>query len=568
MPHVVAQGTSGTRLVSNASSGGVQLYHHSFERELTYDSTLGDWLSSAATMALRDRVQLLPPVPDRHAVFWNKLPMGTGDFEVSYTFSAYSRDHVNSVEDGFVAAWISLDDYAKAYDEQAIVSLSKDWKEGATAAGLTFLDNRPSFRGLAVIFLGKTGQSASGQSVVGVWSDGSKALSLPEILAEGPNVKATSVDWLTGGTQVKLRVLVDGSVVGSVMTLDLRRHFAGTIWGWAEDGNKIRQDMTFEPDFSLTDKAGSKIGAWEVLDGNRIKLHFNGSEHILRVEGSQRAVREMTSSTSGLPRSAIYYGSRTDLSDKDDWREVFSFPPGTFPVGAASPPPSFVGFTGWTGSASWLEVDLHRLETRNFDMQRMGEASVGVLEDDTDAWLKVLESEKRYVTQADQKQAVQRLTQLLSDHMNSFDKDGEQLKQDLVKLDDRIESLGEDLATYFTAYQALDLDTQQFNSKVVTDHIIGIRSLLMGDKEAHDARLVQVHQAARDLKDAQTKAVFGEAGKAKVRSVADQTLVVEEFAAKGSSQINMLLILIAGTVLGLGLLFYNRMRYYERKHYI
>merc|ERR1719174_236688 len=62
-----------------ASTGWV-LTHHSFEKTLSYDDRLGDWLASASTMPLRDRLQILPPVPDRYGLFWNKVAAQTRDF--------------------------------------------------------------------------------------------------------------------------------------------------------------------------------------------------------------------------------------------------------------------------------------------------------------------------------------------------------------------------------------------------------------------------------------------------------------------------------------------------------
>jgi hypothetical protein len=349
------------------------------------------------------------------------------------------------------------------------------------------------------------------------------------------------------------------------MTLDLQKHFAGTIWGWAEDGIQIVEEMTFELDFSLKDKAGTKvIGKWEVLKGNRIKIEFNGKSQTMRVEGSHRAVQEGAAGQSG--RSVLYYGSKTDLSDHEEWKEVFRFPKGTYVFPGQSK--SYIGFTGWTGSSSYLEVDLHRLDARNFDLQRFGEAASDVLEDDSDAWLKVLESEKRYVSQADQKEAVQRLTKLLSEHVDKYDKLGEQIKEDLVKMDARLDGLAADLGTYHSALQSLNQETHSFDAQAVKNHIVGIRTVLSKDKEAHDFKMHQVATAAKDLKVSHAKAGLGEEGKAKVQSVADQSKAVEEFAAKGSRQTNFLLIVMVLAVAGLGLLFFNRMRYYEKKHYI
>jgi len=50
--------------------------------------------------------------------------------------------------------------------------------------------------------------------------------------------------------------------------------------------------------------------------------------------------------------------------------------------------------------------------------------------------------------------------------------------------------------------------------------------------------------------------------------VQEQSKALETFAARGSTQANSLLLIMVVAVAGLGLLFLNRMRYYEKKHYI
>eukprot|EP00439_Symbiodinium_sp_Y106_P046873 s5495_g6.t1 len=53
-----------------------------------------------------------------------------------------------------------------------------------------------------------------------------------------------------------------------------------------------------------------------------------------------------------------------------------------------------------------------------------------------------------------------------------------------------------------------------------------------------------------------------------VQSVVDQSQTVKDYAAAGSSQNQLLFVLIVVCVSVLGAMFFNRMRYYEKKHFI
>merc|ERR1719491_2629854 len=106
----------------------------------------------------------MPPVANRHGIFWNKKAIGTRDFDIAFTLSGRQDEagktnlpeSDSALQDGMLAFWLGPVDYSATFDEQAIVTTSKDWAEGMKAAGLTFICNRPNFTGLAVVFGGES----------------------------------------------------------------------------------------------------------------------------------------------------------------------------------------------------------------------------------------------------------------------------------------------------------------------------------------------------------------------------------------------------------------------------
>merc|ERR1719345_353766 len=97
---------------------------------------------------------------------------------------------------------------------------------------------------------------------------------------------------------------------------------------------------------------------------------------------------------------------------------------------------------------------MNRFEMRNFDLEQIGEAKEesqdadgldGEL-GDADGWKKVLEAEKRFIDQKGQKEAVERLTKLLGDYVDRYNKMGEKVKSELVWLEKRMQSLDADVS--------------------------------------------------------------------------------------------------------------------------
>eukprot|EP00927_Polykrikos_kofoidii_P048552 TRINITY_DN4281_c0_g2_i1.p1 TRINITY_DN4281_c0_g2~~TRINITY_DN4281_c0_g2_i1.p1 ORF type:complete len:478 (+),score=91.80 TRINITY_DN4281_c0_g2_i1:42-1475(+) len=185
-----------------------KLHMHSFDGTLTSDNGLLNWLTSAGTMALRDRVQLLPPVPDRHALLWNKKAVKTNDFEIQFTFAAMGAPKT----DGVFAMWISPDNFTTTYDEKAIVTKSKNWAEGLESIGHSLLSNSPKFKGIGIFFLSP---DAHGKNrIATVINSGESEENLDKIRSlQGDDSK--TFDWLNHEMIVTIRVKKD-TVTGTI----------------------------------------------------------------------------------------------------------------------------------------------------------------------------------------------------------------------------------------------------------------------------------------------------------------------------------------------------------------
>lgn len=457
---------------SEEENKGWVLRGHSFERTLTYDDRLGDWLASAGTMALRDRLQLLPPVPDRFGVFWSKKAATTKNFEVSFSIRVFPSKQ-KGPEDGVFAFWISPDNFTATYDEQAIVS-TRNWTQGLQDAGLTFISNRPAFRGIGLLFQGLDQKGALRPSVTAMMCDEGKVLSMSDYPAPQDGQvgrhQTKYVDWREKEVDVKIRAQLGGVITGT-----------------------------------------------------------------LQVKG-QPAV------------------------------EIFRLPA----EGASDWSSNYIGFSGWSGSESYLEVDMNRLEMRNFDMKLVGEdqqEAEDILDGDTENWKAVLENEKRFIDQKSQKEAVERLTKLLSDYVEKHNQMGDKVKSELVWLEKRVAALDSEVSLLTGTSKSLNPETGEIDPAVLKDHITGIKTILTRDKEVHDEKFSHVRDVARTLKE-KGGGVLGPDGRAKVESVADQAKALENHVAEGTTKTGGLFILLVLAVCVLGLLFLNRMRYYEKKHYI
>eukprot|EP00930_Biecheleria_cincta_P004768 TRINITY_DN10569_c2_g1_i1.p1 TRINITY_DN10569_c2_g1~~TRINITY_DN10569_c2_g1_i1.p1 ORF type:complete len:581 (-),score=129.91 TRINITY_DN10569_c2_g1_i1:48-1766(-) len=542
-----------------------KLPHHSFERTISHESANASWLMGLTTMAYKDRVLLMPPVGDRAALLWSTKAIKSTDFEIVFTLSGDQ----NGAKDGSVAFWLSQEDFASGFPEQKIAERSladakKDWKVGMQDAGLTFLCNRPNFKGLALVFTPFDGHDQAKQTIVGLWrsaTDGPLG-NVREIFKE-PNAKIATTDWLHFGMQLKVQVKKDGSIVVSKRDVEPGRS-AGSVWSWAPDGEHVEGDFSLSPDSTVTwqDKK-VESGSWSLKRGGKLNVTIKDKSYLLRLEGNM-GIQELPDSPK---RGVAYYGGK-GIEDVA-WQQIATWPAKTFPTEDASRTGSFLGFSGYTGSTSGMEVELNSLQTVNYDSSVMGEDDSALFADDSDEWKKALGEEARYVDQSSQTDAVNHLVKLMKDHLAQEEKISKKVRSDLLKMQGRLDKLGAEFSNYLAATEAWSADTDKLDPSVVRDHISKFRSLLTQGKEVHNAKLAQVEIAANQLKETHSKnQLGGEAGRQKVQAAVAQSKLMKDYAAAGSKQSNVLLFVIVVAVGGLAYLFFSRMKYYEKKHFI
>lgn len=335
---------------------GRRLIHHSFGHALSFEDTLGDWLFSAASMPLRDRVELLPPVPDRHGIGFNKRSVDTSDFEVEFALGAVSP--ASGPEDGYITFWVGPQNYTADFNDLSIITVpDKDWSQGMTDKGFTLFDNKPTFEGLALAFFAENGK----QTIAGLWNDGSKSAAMSDFTSGASHKE---IDWLNRVVEAKVRFEKSGAVAVHVAVHDAQELISGSTWSWASDGVRVDSMVKFEKDGTTVPK-----GTWSMLPGNKLKLELEGRSHkrkyVVRLEGVHRAGIIQGAKE---PKPALM---RFDTRDGQDtvqtkWQELLKLPAGTYVQQK-----SYIGFTGYTGKSAYIEADVHRLWMTNMDVRKV-----------------------------------------------------------------------------------------------------------------------------------------------------------------------------------------------------
>ncbi|CAJ1334143.1 unnamed protein product [Effrenium voratum] len=142
------------------------------------------------------------------------------------------------------------------------------------------------------------------------------------------------------------------------------------------------------------------------------------------------------------------------------------------------------------------------------------------------------------------------------------------MREEFVSVETRMEQLSQNVGTYLAATQAWSSDDGQLHAEAIRAHMGKVKTLLNMGKEVHEVALQQARNAASRLKDTSKMLGSGEGSKQKVLAVAEKAQTVKDYAAAGSSQSQLLFFLIVICVSVLGALFFNRMNYYEKKHFI
>lgn len=266
------------------------------------------------------------------------------------------------------------------------------------------------------------------------------------------------------------------------------------------------------------------------------------------------------------------------LSQSLSWNECFKIDRTSNPVAAGG----YLGFSAWSGSKTWAPgaetakfsdlVSISQLEVYNFDSTVVGE-DIGkdVSRDIQEAYREMLTDDNRhFVDQKSQGDHLTRLTRMLIQHVDTSKPADELMFQELYRLKQRVGKLDEDCKTLTKELQVLvdpkgtKHGSEAGGHKNIKDSIIGLRRLLVTDGESHTQKLEMVQKKMTEVKqkhiDASKPEIFAD--------VVGHGEKLQATVKSSSSQTTWMLLAIVFAIVLIGGLMWNRMTYYERKHFL
>jgi len=246
------------------------------------------------------------------------------------------------------------------------------------------------------------------------------------------------------------------------------------------------------------------------------------------------------------------------------WNECFIIDRTKAPVKTGG----YIGFTAWSGTSAPPNtisdtVVLTNFEVHNFDTTSIGEEMKDVSKEIQEAYRDMLTDENRhFADQKSQTEHIARLVAMLGEHVNTSGPADQKMFEDLEGLQNRMSRLDEDCKTLTKELQVLV--GNKGGDVGLKDEIIGLRRLFIKDSASHRQKLDTVQKNIAEVKqkhiDASKPELF--------TGVAQQSDSLQATVLKSSLQTLWLLLTIVGVILVIGCLMLNRMRYYERKHFL
>eukprot|EP00923_Selenidium_pygospionis_P017678 GHVN01031067.1.p1 GENE.GHVN01031067.1~~GHVN01031067.1.p1 ORF type:complete len:597 (+),score=146.22 GHVN01031067.1:479-2269(+) len=143
----------------------LELMRHSFESPLNFGNNLDEWEMAMASIPAKAMVVLTPAVANRTGQFWNKTPVKTPNWEVTFSFSINGEEG-STLSEGF-AFWYVSESYATSFP-----------KNQAEEGEWNLLGYKSSFTGMGVFFSNTDRRNGYNPSISLALNDGSKKLQI------------------------------------------------------------------------------------------------------------------------------------------------------------------------------------------------------------------------------------------------------------------------------------------------------------------------------------------------------------------------------------------------------
>jgi len=255
------------------------------------------------------------------------------------------------------------------------------------------------------------------------------------------------------------------------------------------------------------------------------------------------------------------------------WTECFKIDRTKDPV----KPGGYIGITAWSGSplhklkVSDL-ISIFSLEVNNFDTTSIGEEMQDVSTEISNAYKEMLTDENRHLhDQKTQSEHITRLVTMLSQHAEASKPIDEKIYQDLENLQTRMSKLDDDGKLLVKELQVLVKpsgetaeDEAGAGGSGLAGHIIGIRRLFVKEAAAHKTKIDVVRKNVAAVKQMHIAA----SDPIMFKEVAHHSEKVERTVQHDSVHSVWMLLAIVVCIVFIGYLMWNRMEYYERKHFL
>jgi len=245
-----------------------------------------------------------------------------------------------------------------------------------------------------------------------------------------------------------------------------------------------------------------------------------------------------------------------------------------FPVKAGG----YVGFTAWSGSEASGKtpdyVSVSKVSIVNFDDETIAEDVNGASEADKATYKDMMsEGAKHFEDSKSQSTQLGKLTTLLSKHITDTKPEFDSMSSSLLRMVDSVEGLEHDCRLVTTEMELLwhpkdkpadGKAAHQSHLKEMQNMLVGLKRLVTKEGASHMQKLEAVSQNVLAVSEQASKA----AGSEVIGKLVDQTAKLEKTVDARGSQMSWMMFLLLGAVFCIGVLMYNRMNYYERKHFL
>mmetsp|Transcript_44045 Transcript_44045/g.80489 ORF Transcript_44045/g.80489 Transcript_44045/m.80489 type:complete len:481 (-) Transcript_44045:57-1499(-) len=245
------------------------------------------------------------------------------------------------------------------------------------------------------------------------------------------------------------------------------------------------------------------------------------------------------------------------------WKECFRI------EGVQIRPGGYIGFTAWSGSGPNSDlVSVLALEVTNLDEDAIGEEMSDSAAEIAKKYEKMVHENTRHIVdQKGQTAHLAELTSMLQQHIEEVIPQDQTISEMISGVMSRTEKLEADCKQLVTELGLLvgdGMGTEQGAVAGIKEHIVGLRQLFSNDSRTHHDHVAKLAGTLATVKQA-----AGDGTKAlAVKIIAEQSSSLEITVQKRNRNMTGMLLTLVGCIVLIGLLMWNRMRYYEKKHFI